>query len=150
LKSQNPKLGRLKILKESTELQVSMEINALSMMMVLMASLPSLMTKFKTWMVNKSLGRVLQVPTLVTGKHHPSAKVCIAEAAVEVPAIATKIVVTAAAAVPTEERAGKNALILPQMMHLTLKFMFRELHASAAKTTCEELSKSSVTSATSS
>lgn len=98
-------------------------------------------------MVTKNLGRVLQAVNLVAGKPRPSAKACIAEVAVEVPAIVTKIVVTAAAAVLKKERVEINAPILPQMMHLTLKFMFRGLHANAAKTTCEELSKSLVTSA---
>jgi hypothetical protein len=123
-----------------------MEINALSMMMVQLESLAYLVKKCKTWMATKSLGRVLQVLTLVTEKPHPSAKACIAEVAVEVPATATKIVVTAVAVVQTEERAETNAPILPRMMRPILKFMFRELHANAAKTTCEELSRSSVTS----
>ena len=71
------------------------EINTLTITMALRANLLSLVKEFETLMATKIFCLVPQGMTLMTGKHHPFVKVCLAEVAVEVSETTHKLLVLA-------------------------------------------------------
>ena len=87
------------------------EINTLPITMALIANLLSLVKEFETLMANKNFCLVPQGMTLMTGKHHPFVKVCLAEVAVEVSPTTHKLLVLAVS-VLTKKTSVKNPPLL--------------------------------------
>ena len=90
------------------------EINTLTITMALIANLLSLVKEFETLMATKIFCLVPQGMTLMTGKHHPFVKVCLAEVAVEVSATTHKLLVLAVS-VLTKKKSVKNPPLLSEI-----------------------------------